>query len=287
MKYIKLTTAQALVRFLDNQYVSFDGHEEKFIEGVFTIFGHGNVLGIGQALEENPGDLKVHQGRNEQGMALAATAFAKQKNRKKIYACTTSVGPGAANMLTAAGTATAAGDGAGITTVPIPFLSAGTSTPVMEVVARKAVINNASSSLSIIGFAQYSGVSADYATMPTNGCYFEASSTAANWWLVSAQGASNKTYTDTGVASSSVTTGTGKFYKFRIQVSTSECSGFIYRHGFDTIKKTNTTNLPTTIVLAPFVTTATVGTAGLSKELHVSSFRVWWRGTNDMLSNGL
>ena len=58
MKYIKLTTAQALVRFLDNQYVSFDGHEEKFIEGVFTIFGHGNVLGIGQALEENPGDLK-------------------------------------------------------------------------------------------------------------------------------------------------------------------------------------------------------------------------------------
>lgn len=107
MKYIKLTTAQALVRFLDNQYVSFDGHEEKFIEGVFTIFGHGNVLGIGQAMEENPGDLKVHQGRNEQGMALAATAFAKQKNRKKIYACTTSVGPGAANMLTAAGTATA------------------------------------------------------------------------------------------------------------------------------------------------------------------------------------
>ena len=107
MKYIKLTTAQALVRFLDNQYVSFDGHEEKFIEGVFTIFGHGNVLGIGQALEENPGDLRVHQGRNEQGMALAATAFAKQKNRKKIYACTTSVGPGAANMLTAAGTATA------------------------------------------------------------------------------------------------------------------------------------------------------------------------------------
>lgn len=107
MKYIKLTTAQALVRFLDNQYVSFDGHEEKFIEGVFTIFGHGNVLGIGQALEENPGDLKVHQGRNEQGMALAATAFAKQKNRKKIYACTTSVGPGATNMLTAAGTATA------------------------------------------------------------------------------------------------------------------------------------------------------------------------------------
>ena len=107
MKKIKLTTAQALIKFLDNQYVSFDGKEERFVEGFFTIFGHGNVLGIGQALEENPGEFKVHQGRNEQGMALAAVAFAKQKNRKKIYACTTSVGPGAANMLTAAGTATA------------------------------------------------------------------------------------------------------------------------------------------------------------------------------------
>ena len=107
MKKIKLTTAQALIKFLDNQYVSFDGKEERFIEGFFTIFGHGNVLGIGQALEENSYDFKVHQGRNEQGMALAAVAFAKQKNRKKIYACTTSVGPGAANMLTAAGTATA------------------------------------------------------------------------------------------------------------------------------------------------------------------------------------
>lgn len=107
MANIKLTTAQALVKFLNNQYISFDGKEERFVEGVFTIFGHGNVLGLGQALEENPGALIVHQGRNEQGMAHAAMAFAKQKNRKKIYACTSSVGPGAANMITAAATATA------------------------------------------------------------------------------------------------------------------------------------------------------------------------------------
>ncbi|MGG7178005.1 3D-(3,5/4)-trihydroxycyclohexane-1,2-dione acylhydrolase (decyclizing) [Clostridium paraputrificum] len=107
MATIRLTTAQALVKFLNNQYIKFDGKEEKFVEGVFTIFGHGNVVGIGQALQENPGELKVHQGRNEQGMAHAAIAFAKQKNRKKIYACTSSVGPGSANMVTAAGTATA------------------------------------------------------------------------------------------------------------------------------------------------------------------------------------
>lgn len=107
MKSIRLTTAQALVKFLNNQYVKFDGKEERFVEGVFTIFGHGNVVGLGQALEEDAGELKVHQGRNEQGMAHAAVAFAKQKNRKRIYACTSSVGPGAANMITAAATATA------------------------------------------------------------------------------------------------------------------------------------------------------------------------------------
>jgi 3D-(3,5/4)-trihydroxycyclohexane-1,2-dione acylhydrolase (decyclizing) len=78
MKTVRLTTAQALVQFLNQQYVEFDGEEEKFVKGVFTILGHGNVLGIGQALEENPGDLDVYQGRNEQGMAQAAVAFAKQ-----------------------------------------------------------------------------------------------------------------------------------------------------------------------------------------------------------------
>ncbi|MFA9378632.1 MAG: 3D-(3,5/4)-trihydroxycyclohexane-1,2-dione acylhydrolase (decyclizing) [Lachnotalea sp.] len=101
-----MTTAQALIKFLDNQYVSLDGEEIKFVTGMFTIFGHGIVLGIGQALDENPGSLKVYQGRNEQGMAHAATAYAKQNNRTKIIACASSIGPGAANMVTAAALAT-------------------------------------------------------------------------------------------------------------------------------------------------------------------------------------
>ena len=102
----KMTTAQALVKFLDQQYVSFDGEESKFVEGIFTVFGHGIVCGLGQALDEDPGSLKVFQGKNEQGMAHAATAFAKMHNRRKIIACSSSIGPGAANMVTAAATAT-------------------------------------------------------------------------------------------------------------------------------------------------------------------------------------
>lgn len=106
MGYTKMTAAQALVKFLDNQYVERDGEVTKFVEGIFTIFGHGIVVGLGQALDENPGGLKVYQGRNEQGMAHAATGFAKQNNRKKILACSSSIGPGAANMVTAAACAT-------------------------------------------------------------------------------------------------------------------------------------------------------------------------------------
>lgn len=105
-----MTTAQALVRFLDNQYVSFDGRENKFVEGIFTIFGHGIVCGLGEALDSaqsgGSSGLKVYQGKNEQGMAHAAMAFAKQNNRRKIIACSSSIGPGAANMITAAATAT-------------------------------------------------------------------------------------------------------------------------------------------------------------------------------------
>ena len=101
-----MTMGQALVKFLDNQYVSFDGKETKFVDGVFTVFGHGIVVGFGQALDENPGSLKVYQGKNEQGMAHVATSFAKQNNRRKIIACSSSIGPGAANMITAAATAT-------------------------------------------------------------------------------------------------------------------------------------------------------------------------------------
>lgn len=107
MQTVRMTTAQALVKFLNQQYVEFDGEQQKFIKGIFTIFGHGNVVGLGQALEEDAGELEVYQGRNEQGMANAAMAFAKQKRRKQIMACTSSVGPGSANMITSAATASA------------------------------------------------------------------------------------------------------------------------------------------------------------------------------------
>jgi len=106
MKTVRMTMAQALLKFLDNQYVEFDGKQNKFVKGVFAIFGHGNVVGLGQALEEYKGDITLYQGHNEQGMAHAAMAFAKQKNRREIIACTSSIGPGALNMVTAAGTAT-------------------------------------------------------------------------------------------------------------------------------------------------------------------------------------
>ncbi|MBS9423711.1 3D-(3,5/4)-trihydroxycyclohexane-1,2-dione acylhydrolase (decyclizing) [Photorhabdus caribbeanensis] len=102
-----MTTAQALVKFLNQQYVEADGEQYPFIRGIFTIFGHGNVVGLGQALEQDPGHLTVYQGCNEQGMAHIATGFAKQKKRKQIFAVTSSVGPGSANMVTAAATATA------------------------------------------------------------------------------------------------------------------------------------------------------------------------------------
>ena len=102
----RMTTAQAIVKFLDNQYVSMDGRETKFVEGFFTLFGHGIAVGLGEALDTNPGGLRVLQGRNEQGMCHTATAFAKQSNRRKIIPCASSIGPGAANMVTACATAT-------------------------------------------------------------------------------------------------------------------------------------------------------------------------------------
>ncbi len=103
---MRMTVGQAIVKFLNNQYVSLDGKENRFVDGVFTVFGHGFVLGLGQALDEDPGELKVFQGRNEQGMAHVATGYAKQHNRRRIIACAASIGPGSANMVTAAATAT-------------------------------------------------------------------------------------------------------------------------------------------------------------------------------------
>lgn len=106
MDTIKLTMAQALVRFLDNQYLEADGTEYKFVEGIFGIFGHGNVVGLGEALVEGQHGLIFRQGHSEQGMAHAAIGFAKQHNRRRIYAATSSIGPGAMNLVTAAATAT-------------------------------------------------------------------------------------------------------------------------------------------------------------------------------------
>ncbi|HXC78540.1 MAG TPA: 3D-(3,5/4)-trihydroxycyclohexane-1,2-dione acylhydrolase (decyclizing) [Candidatus Acidoferrum sp.] len=98
--------AQALVRFLAAQKVERDGREHRFFQGCFGIFGHGNVTGVGQALAEHPGRLTYYQARNEQGMVHAAAAFAKMRNRLAAFACTTSIGPGATNMLTGAAAAT-------------------------------------------------------------------------------------------------------------------------------------------------------------------------------------
>ena len=105
MKTKRLTVAQAIIEYLKNQYVERDGVQNKFFAGCFGIFGHGNVAGIGQALHQNP-DFPFIVARNEQGMVHAAVAFAKVKNRLQTYACTSSIGPGATNMVTGAALAT-------------------------------------------------------------------------------------------------------------------------------------------------------------------------------------
>jgi 3D-(3,5/4)-trihydroxycyclohexane-1,2-dione acylhydrolase (decyclizing) len=102
---IRLTTAQAIVRFLKVQYSSRDGVAQPFFAGCFGIFGHGNVAGIGEALQENP-DVPYYLCRNEQAMVHTAAAFAKMSNRLRTLVCTTSVGPGATNMVTGAAGAT-------------------------------------------------------------------------------------------------------------------------------------------------------------------------------------
>lgn len=97
--------AQAIVRFLKNQYSERDGVEQPFFGGCFGIFGHGNVAGIGQALQQYP-DFRYYQTRNEQAMVHTAVAYAKHSNRMRTLACTSSIGPGASNMVTGAATAT-------------------------------------------------------------------------------------------------------------------------------------------------------------------------------------
>jgi 3D-(3,5/4)-trihydroxycyclohexane-1,2-dione acylhydrolase (decyclizing) len=106
VKTLRVTMAQALVRFLAAQYVERDGIEHRFVEGCFGIFGHGNLTGIGQALAQHQDLLTYYQARNEQGMVHIAAGFAKMRNRLATMACTTSIGPGATNMVTGAAAAT-------------------------------------------------------------------------------------------------------------------------------------------------------------------------------------
>ncbi|AEF84742.1 probable malonic semialdehyde oxidative decarboxylase [Treponema primitia ZAS-2] len=115
MKTVRLTMAQALLRFLDNQYIEVDGEEIKYVHGVFGIFGHGVVVGLGEALAAKDHGLRFYQGKNEQGAGHAAMGFAKQNNRRRIMAVCSSIGPGALNMVTAAGTAT-------VNRIPVLFL---------------------------------------------------------------------------------------------------------------------------------------------------------------------
>ena len=103
---MRLTMAQALVRFLAAQHVERDGVEHRFFAGCFGIFGHGNLTGVGQALAQNPDLLTYYQARNEQAMVHAAAGFAKMRNRLATFACTSSIGPGATNMVTGAAAAT-------------------------------------------------------------------------------------------------------------------------------------------------------------------------------------
>ena len=107
MKTVRLTMGQALIRFLENQYVAYDDMEQPFVRGILMLPGHGNVVGLGQGIEQEAHRMEIYQGKNEQGQAHVAVAFAKQMKRKQIMAATSSVGPGAANMITACATATA------------------------------------------------------------------------------------------------------------------------------------------------------------------------------------
>src|SRR5436309_1479056 len=101
----RMTMAQALARYLAQQWTEIDGEERPLFAGVFAIFGHGNVAGLGQALAEIGSALPTYRAHNEQAMAHAAIAFAKASNRRRMMACTSSIGPGATNMVTAAAVA--------------------------------------------------------------------------------------------------------------------------------------------------------------------------------------
>lgn len=106
MNTVRLTLGQAIVRFMMNQYVERDGEENAFFAGCWGIFGHGNIGGVAQALQQYGPAFRYYLTRNEQAMVMAAMGYAKMKNRKQIFACLSSIGPGATNMVTGAATAT-------------------------------------------------------------------------------------------------------------------------------------------------------------------------------------
>ena len=116
---IRLTTGQAIVRYLKSQLVQFDCEENRFFAGMWGIFGHGNIGGVAEALQEVGPEFPYYLGRNEQAMVHAAVAFAKLKNRRQAFACLSSIGPGATNMVTGAATAT-------VNRLPVLLLSGDT-----------------------------------------------------------------------------------------------------------------------------------------------------------------
>ena len=129
MKTQRLTVAQAIIKFLKNQYVKRDAIEMPFFAGCFGIFGHGNLVGLGEALKHDP-DFRYYQTRNEQAMVHTAAAYTKMKNRMQTFVCTTSIGPGATNMITAAA-------GATINRLPVlllagDFFSTRTASPLLQ-----------------------------------------------------------------------------------------------------------------------------------------------------------
>ena len=132
MGTVRLTVGQAIVRFMAQQYVERDGRQGRFIAGVWGIFGHGNVAGLGQALEElgDAEDMPYYRPQNEQAQVHLAAAFARHHNRLRTYACTSSVGPGAMNMVTGAAGATV--NRIPVLLLPSDYFATRTPDPVLQ-----------------------------------------------------------------------------------------------------------------------------------------------------------
>ena len=134
MSTVRLTVAQALVRFLARQYSERDGVRQRLIAGCFGIFGHGNVAGVGQALlqahQTGEADLRYYLARNEQAMVHASVGFARMRNRLQTFACTASIGPGSTNMVTGAALATI--NRIPVLLLPSDFFATRAASPVLQ-----------------------------------------------------------------------------------------------------------------------------------------------------------